>query len=74
MRLSNIAILAIRGKKGCIKRIAEALGVSESHVRTLLNENHDNLTKAAALKVMREETGLNDDQLLEDVPASVTQS
>lgn len=67
MRLSKIAILAVRGASpGIIKRLAEAIGVSEPSVYRFINDNDDNLTKAAAIKVIREETGLTDDQILEE--------
>lgn len=50
-------------------RIALALGFSETWVRGLISKNRDNgpLTTAAALKVIREETGFSDDEILEDV-------
>lgn len=65
MKLSKIAILAVRGVRGSGKKLAEAIGVSENTVVKYLRENDDNLTKAAALAVIRELTGLTDDQILE---------
>jgi hypothetical protein len=67
MRLSRIAILAVKGASpGIIKKLAEAMVVSEPSVYRFINDNDDNLTKAAALKVIREETGLTDEQILEE--------
>lgn len=66
MKLSRIAILAIRGASpGIIKRLAEAIEASEPSIYKWISDNHSNLTKAAAMKVIREETGLTDEQILE---------
>lgn len=67
MRLSRIAILAIKGASpGIIEPLADAMGVSEPSVYKYINDNNDNLTKAAALKVIRKETGLKDEEILEE--------
>lgn len=71
MKLTNIAILAIRGKRGTSGIIAKALGVSDNTVYRLLKENHDDLTKAAVLEIIKAETGLGDDQILERDEAPV---
>lgn len=49
-------------------KIAMALGQGEQSVVVLVRNNAPNgsLTKAAALKVIREETGLGYDEILED--------
>lgn len=65
MKLSKIALLAIKGAKGSRRRLAEALNVSEQSIRLYLKDNNDILTKAAALAVIREMTGLSDDVILE---------
>lgn len=65
MKLSKIAILAVKGVRGSGKRLAEAIGVTEATMVRYLKENDDNLTKAAALDIIRELTGLQDDQILE---------
>ena len=73
MRLSHIAILAVKGASpGIVKKLAPAIGASESSVYRFINDNDDNLTKAAALKVIREETGLSDEEILEEDPAVIT--
>jgi hypothetical protein len=67
MRLSRIAILAVKGASpGIVKKLAGAIGVSEPSIYRFINDNDDNLTKAAALKVIREETGLTDEEILEE--------
>jgi hypothetical protein len=66
MRLSRIAILAVRGAcPGIINKLAVAIDVSEPTVYRYINDNDDNLTKAAAIRVIREETGLTDLEILE---------
>lgn len=49
-------------------KLAIALGFTEYWVNKSIKKNKPNgpLTTAMALKVMREETGLSDDQILED--------
>jgi plasmid maintenance system antidote protein VapI len=73
MRLSKIAILAVRGASpGIIKLLAEAIGVSEPSVYRFINDNDDNLTKAAALKIIESETGLTREQILEEGEPATT--
>lgn len=66
MKLTQIALQRIRDKK-IRALLALALNVTDQSIVNYINRNHDFLTKAAALKVIREETGLNDDQILEEV-------
>lgn len=47
-------------------KIAVALRVSEQTVIRYITENHENLTKAAAMKVIREVTGLPDEEIIID--------
>lgn len=61
-----MGLAVIKGTKGIVSRLATALDVHPSAVYRYLQENSDNLTKAAALKVIREETGLTDTQILEE--------
>lgn len=65
MALSRLAILAIRGSKGGVQKLAEVLNVSRQSVYRYLDNNDDNLTKASCLEVIRSMTGLSDDQILE---------
>lgn len=65
MQLSHIAILAIRGHKTIKGMLSEELGVSPSSIYKWIQDNDDNLTKAAAMAVIKRETGLTEDQILE---------
>lgn len=72
MKLSKVALMAIRGSSPEVKkRIGDAIDVSVATVYRYLADNDDSLTKAAALEVIREETGLSDEQLLDrNVPVT----
>lgn len=64
MKLTTIALekidtMSIRMKIGL------ALGKSESAVRRYIINNDDDLTKAAALEVIKNETGLTESEILE---------
>lgn len=66
MKLSNIAILAVRGTDTEFKKgLAKAMDVSEQTMYKYLVSNDPNLTRAAALEMIREKTGLLDNILLE---------
>lgn len=66
MKLSKIALLAIKGcDTNSKKRMIEAAGVAEQTFYRYLNNNDDNLTKMAVIKVIKEETGLTEAQILE---------
>ncbi len=70
MRISQDVISYIRSmdaKRATAFRLklAMALGVGEASIRRYIADNSDHLTKAAALAVIREETGLSDDLILE---------
>jgi hypothetical protein len=45
-------------------KLALALNCSEGSINRYIRENSDNLTKAAAMIVIREETGLTSDEIL----------
>jgi hypothetical protein len=66
MKLSKIALQKIQDSRSLPKKLQEALGVSRVTMWKYIKGNDDELTKAAALKVIREETGLTDDQILEE--------
>ncbi|MBX3253940.1 MAG: hypothetical protein KF862_07330 [Chitinophagaceae bacterium] len=70
MRLTNIAILTIRGSRGINKKLSKVLDVSVSTINRYIADNSDNLTKAAALEVIKQELGLTEDQILEREPAT----
>lgn len=66
MKLTNIAILALKGSdQGIKERIAEAVGVTPSTVYRWISENNKGLTLAASLKIIGNETGLTNEQMLE---------
>lgn len=67
MRLTRAALLIIRGFSG--EKKEELAGVAGVGIKTLyrwLDENNDGLTKAAVVKMVRQESGLNDEEILED--------
>jgi len=65
IKLSPLAVEAIREHSPGIKsKLALALHCSEGTINRYLRENDDNLTKAAALAVIREETGQLQEELL----------
>jgi hypothetical protein len=66
MKLTKIALLAVKGcGRKMVRKLSAALGVEEPTIYRYIASNSENLTKAAALEVIRKETGLNDDLLLE---------
>ena len=68
MRLTSIAIRAITlGSSGMKSKLAIALRCSEGTINRYIRENDDNLTKAAALLVIQDESGLREGELLEEV-------
>ena len=71
MKLTHVAIQAILEHSPGIKsKLALALGCSEGTINRYIRENDDNLTKAAAMQVIRKETGLTDDEILEKESAT----
>jgi hypothetical protein len=71
MKITEKAIALINTQQTRL-RLALALGFSETWVRGLIHKNKDNgpLTTASALKVIREETGMGDSEILEDAITS----
>lgn len=66
MSLTQKALSGINNRTARLK-LALALNVSEQTANRLIKNNSDDLTKAAALKVIREETGLSDNEILEEL-------
>lgn len=66
MRLSTAGISILRGNKAIWEATRRALKVSTASMYRYVQGNDPELTKAAALKVLREETGLTDSELLEE--------
>lgn len=75
MKLSRTAVFALRGLDfPAKKRIGASLGVTASSVYRWIQDNEVNgqLTKAAAIKAISEETGLAEGEILEEVDSKVT--
>lgn len=72
MKLTRIARLAIKGSDDGVQRLADILNVSKQSIRRYLNdENDDNLTKVAAIEVIKELTGLTQEEILEAESAEI---
>jgi hypothetical protein len=48
------------------RRLMDVLGCTEFTISRYIQKNSDNLTKAAAMQVIREVTGLSDSEILEN--------
>jgi predicted transcriptional regulator len=69
MKIKKEILLLIQTSGNMRMRIAIALGVSESTVRRYVAENSSDLTKAAAIQVIKDMTGIRDDKkILESIP------
>jgi transcriptional regulator with XRE-family HTH domain len=66
MKIRKLVLLAIRGSRKIKTDLMAALDISQPTLSRFLNDNDENLTKAAALKVIREELGLTDDEILDE--------
>ena len=64
MKLSKLALKAINNPT-TRRRLMEVLGVTEFTISRYIQKNSDNLTKAAAMQIIREVTGLDDQNILE---------
>lgn len=75
MKVRKIVLMAIRGNTGLRRRIKEILGISDPTLYRLLTDEKyakaDDLTKAAVVKAIQEETGLTQDEILEEVNCKV---
>lgn len=65
MRLTQ-KVLALIHDKRIRNRLAMALDKTDFTIIRYIKDNDDALTKAAALQVIREETGLPDEEILEE--------
>lgn len=66
MRIKKEVIEKIKGDKEIVARLCGSLNKSYPTIHRWLDENHELLTTASALKVLREELGLTDAQILEE--------
>jgi hypothetical protein len=64
MKLKKVVLEVIKDKR-IRRRLADALDTTDQVILGYIKRNHDNLTKAAALYVIREELKMTDDQILE---------
>jgi len=64
MKLSPKALKAINNPDAR-RLLMDALGCTEFTIARYIQKNSDNLTKAAALQVIRDVTGLPDAEILE---------
>lgn len=64
MKLSQKALKAINNPV-TRRRLMDALGCTEFTIARYIQKNSDNLTKAAAMQVIREVSGLTDEEILE---------
>lgn len=73
MILTKRAIEMIDNRQFMLK-MASVMGVGFSTAYRWVKVNSDNLTKASALKIIREETGLSDEDILEGDSAGCNDS
>lgn len=66
MKLTQKAVEAIKNNKRARARLQLDLDKSEYTINKYIAENDIMLTTAQALKVIREETGLEDSEILEE--------
>jgi hypothetical protein len=64
MKLSQKALKAINNP-ATRRRLMDVLDCTEFTIARYIQKNSDNLTKAAAMQVIREVTGLSDHEILE---------
>jgi hypothetical protein len=64
MKLTQKALKAINNPT-TRRRLMDVLGCTEFTIARYIQKNSDNLTKAAAMQVIREETGLADSEILD---------
>ena len=65
MKLKDEVLQAIMERPTIRLRLAEALGVTEQTIIKNIKVNHDNLTKASALAIIRTMLNLTDDEILD---------
>jgi hypothetical protein len=66
MKLNTAGISIIRGNKAIKDKIRDSLDVSSATMYKYVADNDEILTQAAVLKILREETGLSDQEILEE--------
>ena len=66
MKLNTAGISILRGNKPLWEEARKALRVSIASMYRYVADNDEVLTQASVLKVIREETGLTDSEILEE--------
>lgn len=66
MKIRKEVLEKVSDSQGCKKRIKEALGVSDPTMSRYLQDNDENLTKAASLKVIGEYFNLEMEEILDE--------
>lgn len=66
MRIKKKVLEKMDGNDALVVRLVRELEVSYPTIRRWIVNNDDNLTKAAAMKIIREELDLTDSQILEE--------
>lgn len=74
MKLKQFVIWAIKGNPSLRHEIRGVLGVSNPTMTRLLQDNDDDLTKAASLEVLRNRLDLPDEILLDRKPVAEPQN
>ncbi len=67
MKLQNKAIQELKDNMRLRNRLAFDLNKSPATINRWIIDNDDNLTKAAVLEIIRQETGMVDSQILEEL-------
>jgi hypothetical protein len=70
--ITTKAIELIRGNQKVIGRLMALFNKSSDTINRWIDGNDIRLTTFAALQILREETELTDDQILEETPEAVT--
>lgn len=68
MKIRKDVLEKIADSQGCRQQIREALGVSAPTMSRYIQDNDDNLTKAASLKVIGEYFNLESEDIIEEEP------
>jgi len=70
MVLKATVLATLRNHKHAKNRLALELNKSSYTIEKWIRDNDDSLTKAAAMKIIREELGLTDSEILEEEKAT----
>jgi hypothetical protein len=68
MKLTKKAIDKLKTNKRARARLQLVLDKSEYTINRYIQSNDDELTKVVAMNIIREETGLSDEEILEAEP------